>query len=133
MGFCHVVNVNLGVMVMLGAPSRGFVLPSRSVITKYHSSRFTVVDTAVFQFPSTGSDPSVTSLLDGEQEKTTASRAYEEEDILINSPSPREVLTMPSEEERKKATKWIKKNPPRRNSRKERVGRRRRRIRRQEN
>mmetsp|Transcript_17325 Transcript_17325/g.19765 ORF Transcript_17325/g.19765 Transcript_17325/m.19765 type:complete len:472 (-) Transcript_17325:621-2036(-) len=54
-------------------------------------------------------EPSVTSLLDGEQEQVIVNRSYVEEEILLKSNSPRNELLMSTEEERKDATKWIKK------------------------
>ncbi len=53
--------------------------------------------------------PSVSSLLDAEQEQVIVNRAYTEENILVQSSAPRDELLMATETERKEATKWIKK------------------------
>ena len=55
-----------------------------------------------------GMNPSVSSLLDGEQEQVIANRAYIEEEILNNSQAPRDELKMATEEECMDAKKWMK-------------------------
>ncbi len=57
----------------------------------------------------TSGDPSITSLLDGEQEQVIVNRANFEQEILIRSSAPRDELTMATEGECMEAKKWIKK------------------------
>jgi len=54
-------------------------------------------------------DPSVMSLLDGDQEKATANQAYAEEELFLKSSASRDELVMANESERSTAIKWIKK------------------------
>jgi len=54
-------------------------------------------------------DPSVTSLLDGEQEQVIVNRANFEEELFVGSQAPRDELTMATEAECTEAKKWIKK------------------------
>ena len=60
-------------------------------------------------FATMSSDPSVTSLLDGEQEQVIVNRATFEEELLSQSEAPRDELLMATEEQCKESTKWIKK------------------------
>lgn len=57
----------------------------------------------------TSGDPSITSLLDGEQEQVIVNRANFEEEILSGSSAPRDELTMATEGECMEAKKLIKK------------------------
>jgi hypothetical protein len=60
-------------------------------------------------FSSMNAEPSVKSLLDGEQEQVIVNRAKREEEILNRSPAPRDELIMATNEELVEAKKWIKK------------------------